>query len=149
MKIRVVNGPNLALLGKREPGIYGRETLEDILAAARKRAETLDVTLEFFQSDMEGELVSYIGNSRGAADGLIINAGAYTHTSIAIRDAIAACGLPCVEVHLSNTHAREAFRQNSFMAAVCVGQIMGFGGLGYQLALEALAWHIRERAVKK
>lgn len=149
MKIRVVNGPNLALLGKREPGIYGRETLDEILSAARKRAETLGVTLEVFQSDIEGELVSYIGNSRGEADGLIINAGAYTHTSIAIRDAIAASGLPCVEVHLSNTHAREAFRQNSFMAAVCVGQIMGFGGLGYQLALEALAWHIRERAGKK
>jgi 3-dehydroquinate dehydratase-2 len=148
MKIRVVNGPNLSLLGKREPGIYGRDTLADILLAARKRAEVLGVTLEEYQSDIEGELVSYIGKSRGEADGLIINAGAYTHTSIAIRDAIAASGLPCVEVHLSNTHAREAFRQNSFMAAVCVGQIMGFGGLGYQLALEALAGHIRERTGK-
>lgn len=148
MTIRVVNGPNLGLLGKREPEVYGHETLEDILAAVARRAATLDVSVEHFQSDIEGELVRYIGQSRGAADGLIVNAGAYTHTSIAIRDAIAASGLPCVEVHLSNVHAREAFRHHSYMADVCVGQIMGFGGAGYLLALEGLVWHVRARMKK-
>ena len=145
MIIRLVNGPNLALLGQREPGIYGRETLEDIVAAVRQRAEPMGLTIEAFQSDIEGELVRYLGQSRGVAEGLIVNAGAYTHTSIAIRDAISASGLPCVEVHLSNVHARESFRHHSFMADVCVGQIVGFGGYGYQLALEALVWHLQKR----
>ena len=146
MTIRLVNGPNLALLGQREPGIYGRETLDDIVAAVRRRAEPLKLTVEAFQSDGEGELVRYLGQSRGAADGLIVNAGAYTHTSIAIRDAIAASGLPCVEVHLSNVHARESFRHHSYMADVCIGQIAGFGGYGYQMALDALVRHINARS---
>lgn len=146
MKIRVVNGPNLALLGKREPGIYGRETLDDIVAGVRQRGEALGVTVESFQSDVEGELVRYIGQSRGQADGLLVNAGAYTHTSIAIRDAIAASGLPCVEVHLSNVMTREAFRHASFLTPVCVGEILGFGGFGYQLALEAVVWHLKKQA---
>jgi len=145
MKIRVVNGPNLALLGTREPDVYGHETLADILGAVTRRAAAQQVAIETFQSDVEGDLVRDIGQSRGAADGLIVNAGAYTHTSIAIRDAIAASGLPCVEVHLSNVHARESFRHHSFMADVCVGQIMGFGGYGYQLALDGLIWHLRGR----
>lgn len=145
MTIRIVNGPNLALLGKREPGIYGRETLDDILSAAAERARVLGVTIDAFQSDVEGELVGAIGRSRETAQGLIVNAGAYTHTSIAIRDAISASGLPCIEVHLSNVHAREPFRQHSFMAPVCIGVIAGFGGLGYQLALEALVRQIRAK----
>ena len=142
MTIRVVNGPNLALLGKREPEVYGRETLADIVAAAERRAAALGATIEAFQSDIEGELVGYIGRSRGAADGLIVNAGAYTHTSVAIRDAIAASGLPCVEVHLSNVLKRETFRHQSYLGPVCVGLIMGFGGYGYELAIDALARHI-------
>ena len=142
MKIRLVNGPNLALLGKREPGIYGSETLDDIVAAVRRRGETLNATVEAFQSDVEGELVRYIGQSRGHADGLLINAGAYTHTSIAIRDAITASGVPCVEVHLSNVHARESFRHHSFISSICIGQIIGFGGYSYQLALEAMVWYL-------
>jgi len=144
MKIRIVNGPNLALLGKREPGIYGHESLDDIIAAARRHGEKLGVTLESFQSDIEGELVHYIGQSRGQADGLLLNAGAYTHTSIAIRDAITASGLPCVEVHLSNVHARESFRHQSFISSVCIGQILGFGGYSYQLALDAVVWHLQK-----
>jgi 3-dehydroquinate dehydratase-2 len=148
MKIRLVNGPNLALLGKREPGIYGSETLADIVAAVQRKGEALGVAVEAFQSDIEGELVQYIGQSRGHADGVLINAGAYTHTSIAIRDAITASGLPCVEVHLSNVHARESFRHHSFLSSVCIGQVLGFGGHSYQLALEGLVWHLRERAKK-
>ena len=145
MKIRMVNGPNLALLGQREPGIYGRETLEEIVAAVRRRGEKLGATVEAFQSDLEGELVRHIGQSRGQADGLLVNAGAYTHTSIAIRDAISASGLPCVEVHLSNVHARESFRHNSFLTSVCIGQVMGFGAYSYELALDAMAWHLGKK----
>ena len=145
MKIRLVNGPNLALLGKREPGIYGRETLEEIVAGVRRRAEPTGVEVEHFQSDVEGELAHFIGQSRGMADGLIVNAGAYTHTSIAIRDAIEASGLPCVEVHLLNPHAHESFRHHSYLTDICVGLITGFGGYGYQLAMDALVWHLRER----
>ncbi len=143
MRIRVVNGPNLRLLGTREPGIYGRETLEDILGRVQRRAAELGVELTAFQSDIEGELVTDIGAARGLADGLILNPAAYTHTSVAIRDAIAASGLPCVEVHLSNVHQREAFRHTSYVAPVCIGQITGFGGFGYILALEALAERLK------
>jgi 3-dehydroquinate dehydratase-2 len=149
MKIRVVNGPNLALLGTREPGIYGRETLEGILQALVPRAQALGVELTSFQSDIEGELVHVIGASRGQVDGLIINPAAYTHTSVAIRDAIAASGLPCIEVHLSNTHAREPFRHTSLTAPVCIGQIMGFGGFGYVLALDALVRHLQQGKEKQ
>ena len=142
MRIRVINGPNLKLLGTREPEHYGPATLDEILAALNARARELGVALESYQSDIEGELVRYIGASRGEADGLIVNPAAYTHTSIALRDAIAAVALPCVEVHLSNVHRREPFRRPRFTAPVCLGVIGGFGGFGYILALEALAHHL-------
>lgn len=144
MTIRLVNGPNLALLGKREPGIYGQETLDHIVAAVTRRAAAKRVKVEAFQSDIEGELVRYIGRSRGKADGLLLNAGAYTHTSIAIRDAVAAFGLPCVEVHLSNVHSRESFRHHSYLTGVCIGLVLGFGAYSYELALDALVRHLRK-----
>ena len=143
MTIRVFNGPNLALLGKREPGIYGTETLADIEARLVARAAALGVAVGCFQSDVEGELVRAIGAALGAADGLIVNPAAYTHTSVAIRDAIAATGLPCVEVHLSNLYRRESFRHESLTAPVCLGVISGLGALGYELALEALVRHLK------
>ena len=143
MTIRVFNGPNLALLGKREPGIYGTETLAAIEARLAARAAALDVAVDCYQSDVEGELVHAIGGAMGAADGLIVNPAAYTHTSVAIRDAIAATGLPCVEVHLSNIYRREAFRHQSLTAPACLGVISGLGALGYELALEALVRHIK------
>lgn len=149
MKIRIVNGPNLALLGTREPDVYGYETLDDILKTVTLRAHTLGAVIDSFQSDIEGELVRYIGSSRGQAAGLIINPAAYTHTSVAIRDAIAATDLPCVEVHLSNTYTRESFRLSSLTAPVCIGQIMGFGGFGYVLALDALIRHLRIKQEKQ
>lgn len=139
MKILLVNGPNLKLLGTREPGIYGRETLDSIVARVTAHAAARGVAVEAFQSDVEGELVSAIGAARGGgAEGIVINPAAYTHTSVAVRDALAASGLPAVEVHLSNTHTREAFRHTSLTAGVCVGQVMGFGGNGYLLALDGL-----------
>lgn len=141
MKILVLNGPNLGLLGKREPGIYGSQTLEDINALCAKEASDLGDEVECRQSDVEGELVGWIGGASEAFEGIVINPAAYTHTSVAIRDAIAGCGLPVVEIHLSNTHAREPFRHESLTAPVCVGQIMGFGPLGYGLALRALHEH--------
>lgn len=138
MKILLVNGPNLKLLGTREPSIYGSETLEQIVTSAHAYAAAKGVQLTAFQSDSEAELVQAIGAARGHYDGIIINPAAYTHTSVALRDAIAASGVPTVEVHLSNTHKREAFRHISLTAPVCVGQIMGFGGKGYLLAVDAL-----------
>jgi 3-dehydroquinate dehydratase-2 len=138
MKILVINGPNLNLLGTREPDVYGSETLADIGKAVSDAASAIDVELDTFQSNEEGALVTKIGESAGVYDGLIINPAAYTHTSVALRDAISACGVPCVEVHLSNTHAREEFRHKSLTAPVCVGQVMGFGGTGYVLALNGL-----------
>ncbi len=138
MKILLVNGPNLKLLGTREPGIYGSETLASIVSRVEALAQARGAQVSAFQSDVEGELVAAIGAARGAYDGIIINPAAYTHTSVALRDALSACGLPAVEVHLSNTHKRESFRHESLTAPVCVGQIMGFGGYGYVLAFEAL-----------
>ena len=138
MKILLVNGPNLKALGTREPSIYGRETLESIVRRVIVHASLKGVTVESFQSDVEGDLVAAIGAARGVFDGIVINPAAYTHTSVALRDALAACGLPAVEVHLSNTHKRESFRHESLTAPVCVGQVMGFGGAGYILALEGL-----------
>ena len=146
MRILVVNGPNLGLLGQREPEVYGSETLADIEKAVAERAAQLNVELETFQSNEEGVLVTRIGESGGRYDGLIINPAAYTHTSVALRDAIKACGVPCVEVHLTNTHQREEFRHTSLTAAVCVGQVMGFGGRGYVLALEGLVGELRSNA---
>ena len=144
-KILLLNGPNLALLGVRETGIYGRETLGQIVSAATERAAAAGYELAHFQSDIEGELVRAIGEARTTCVGLIINPAAYTHTSVAIRDAISATDLPCVEVHLSNTHKREPFRHESLTVPACIGQIMGFGGFGYLLAIEALVNYLERK----
>ena len=145
MKILLVNGPNLKLLGTREPSIYGTETLDQIVGQTVRHAASKGVQVDAFQSDIEGEIVQAIGAARDVYAGIIINPAAYTHTSVAIRDAISACGLPVVEVHLSNTHKRETFRHTSLTAPVCVGQIMGFGATGYVLAVEALLDVVKKR----
>ena len=137
MRILFLNGPNLNLLGTREPEKYGRTTLAEIEARVRKRADELKATLDFRQSNLEGELVSWIQDAKGKFDWIILNAAAYTHTSIALRDAIAAVQVPAIEIHLSNVHAREEFRHKSLIAPVCRGQITGFGPTSYLLALEA------------
>lgn len=145
MKILVLNGPNLNLLGKREPDIYGRTSLADILRQVKARGRTLGVTVDAFQSNEEGALVTKIGASVGKFDGIIFNPAAYTHTSVALRDALSATKVPCVEVHLSNIHAREEFRHRSLTAAACIGQISGFGAQGYELALEGLVAYLSRR----
>lgn len=137
MNILFLNGPNLNLLGQREPEVYGRATLADIEAQVRERASQLKLGIDFRQSNLEGELVEWIQQAKGRFDVIVINAAAYTHTSIALRDAIAAVGIPTIEIHLSNVHAREEFRQKSLIAPVCRGQITGFGQKSYILALEA------------
>ncbi len=139
MKIFIINGPNLNMLGKREPEIYGADTLESINAELAELCRTLDVEPEFYQSNCEGELIDIIHSAREKADGIVLNAGAYTHYSIAIRDAISASETPCVEVHLSNVHKREEFRHKSVISAVCEGVICGFGKDSYRLAIMALA----------
>jgi 3-dehydroquinate dehydratase II len=149
MKILVLNGPNLNLLGQREPEIYGALTLADIMAQVQARARAMKVAVDWFQSNEEGALVTRIGESRGAYDGLILNPAAYTHTSVALRDALQAVAVPCVEVHLSNIHAREAFRHESLTAAACIGQISGFGATSYLLALDALVSYLKEPRGKK
>jgi 3-dehydroquinate dehydratase-2 len=137
MKILFLNGPNLNLLGTREPAIYGTLTLADIEAAVRRRVQGRPIEVDFRQSNHEGELVTWIQESRGRADAIVLNAAAYTHTSVALRDAISASGVPTIEVHLSNVHAREEFRHHSKIAAVCRGQVTGFGLGSYLLGLEA------------
>jgi 3-dehydroquinate dehydratase II len=137
MKILFLNGPNLNLLGTRQPEIYGRTTLADIEAQVRTRAAILGVDVEFRQSNHEGQLVDWIQEARSRFDAIALNAAAYTHTSVALRDAISSVGLPVVELHLSNIHAREEFRHQSLIAPVCVGQVSGFGAFSYILALEA------------
>lgn len=144
MKILVLHGPNLNLLGTREPEVYGRETLADVNAALADLASLLGAELSFFQSNAEGELVNAIQSARGIYDGILINPAAYTHTSIAIRDALAAIELPVVEVHLSNVHAREEFRRQSFVAPIAIGQIAGFGIDSYLLGLRAIFSHIEK-----
>ena len=138
MRILFLNGPNLNMLGQREPGIYGSSTLADIEAAVKERAAQSAHQIEFRQSNHEGELVTWIQQAFGRFDAIVLNAGAYTHTSVALRDAIAGTGVPTIEVHLSNVHARESFRHQSVIAAVCRGQITGFGPFSYILALEAV-----------
>ena len=143
MKILFLNGPNLNLLGQREPEVYGRTTLADIEAKVRERAKRLKAEIDFRQSNLEGELVDWIQQAKGKFDVIVINAAAYTHTSIALRDAIAAVGVPTIEIHLSNVHAREEFRHKSLIAPVCCGVIMGFGQKSYVLAVEASV-HVNE-----
>ena len=143
--ILVLNGPNLNLLGTREPEIYGRETLEDIERAANEHAGGLGFVIDFRQSNSEAELVDWIQESRGQVAGVIINAGAYTHTSVALLDALRALECPIVEVHLSNIFQRESFRHHSYISQVAKGVISGFGAQGYILALDALAGLTQER----
>jgi 3-dehydroquinate dehydratase-2 len=142
MQLLALHGPNLNLLGTREPGLYGSATLDQINATLRERAAALGAAIDCFQSNHEGELVDRIHGARGTVDGILINAGAYTHTSIALRDALLAVAIPYVELHLSNTHARESFRHHSFLADRAVGVICGFGPLSYGLALEGLVAHL-------
>lgn len=138
MKFLVINGVNLNLLGAREPDIYGHETLKDLEDMLRQYSRENNFEIEFWQSNIEGEIVEKIQSAAGIFDGIVLNAGAYTHTSVAIRDAISAVNVPCVEVHISNIYKREEFRHESLIAPVCIGQIAGLGFSGYKYALDAL-----------
>ena len=141
----VIHGPNLNLLGTREPEIYGSATLEEINAELAGVAKEQGAEIEFFQSNHEGALIDRIQEARSWADGLLINPGGFTHTSVALRDALTATGLPVVEVHLSNVHAREEFRWRSFVSAIAVGVVAGFGPTSYWLGLQGLLDHLEER----
>ena len=136
-KILLINGPNLNLLGVRDVSVYGPKTLKDIENETRKEAESLDLECDTFQSNSEGAIVDRIHQARGDADAILINAGAYTHTSAAIHDALAAADVPVIEIHMSNIYAREEFRHHSFLSSVTVGQITGFGANSYLLAVRA------------
>lgn len=144
-RILFLDGPNLNVLGTREPAVYGSRTLEQIRDMVRRAAEREGADVEFFQSNHEGELVERLQRARGSADAVALNPGAYTHTSVAIRDALLFAGIPAVEVHLSNPACREPFRRRSLVEDVAIGRISGFGGYGYVLALLALLDHLRER----
>ncbi|MFZ5353569.1 MAG: type II 3-dehydroquinate dehydratase [Bacillota bacterium] len=142
LKIMVINGPNLNMLGIRNKSIYGSMSLKDICEAVNTEAQKHGIEVEHYQSNSEGELIDKIHSAFGSCDGIIINPGAYSHYSIAIRDAVESVSLPCVEVHLSNIYAREEFRRHSVISSVCMGQICGFGHYGYILALHALLKHL-------
>ena len=139
----LINCPNLNLVGKREPSIYGSQTLEDIQEELLTLANELDANLKFFQSNSEGEMIDCIQNSVGSIDGILINAGAYTHTSIALRDALLGVAIPYVEVHLSNIYSREEFRHKSFLSDKALGLVCGFGANSYQLALEGIVSYLK------
>ena len=141
--VLILNGPNLNLLGTRQPEVYGHTTLADIEALCVKHAKMIGIDLAFLQSNHEGYLVDAIHDARGTHDGIILNAGAYTHTSIALMDALASVDLPAIELHLSNVHAREEFRHKSYIANVCIGIICGFGATGYTLAMDAMKSHFK------
>ena len=145
MHVLLLNGPNLNLLGQREPGLYGAQSLAQIEADLQQQASGLGVSLETFQSNHEGALVDRIHAARGEADGILINAGAFTHTSIALRDALMGVAIPFVELHLSNVHAREPFRQQSYLADKALGVISGFGPASYRLALQGLVERLRQQ----
>lgn len=140
-KILIINGPNLNLVGEREPGIYGESPMHEIIENAQELAESLNMEFEYFQSNYEGAIIDRIHSSRIDCDAVILNAGAYTHYSYAIRDAIAAVKIPFIEIHLSNVHARDSFRHESVIAPVCAGVIAGFGPVSYTLAVRA-AWEL-------
>ena len=143
MHILVIHGPNLNLLGKREPEVYGSHTLEDINRALVERANSLNVALDYFQSNHEGGLIDRIHAAVGNRDGILINPGGYTHTSIALRDALSGVNIPTVEVHLSNIYRREEFRHHSYVAPIAVGQVSGFGVHSYRLGLDALVHYLQ------
>jgi len=145
MKILIINGPNMQLLGKREPNIYGKKNLNDLQEEIEKFALQKSVEIEFFQSNHEGAIIDKIANSFENVEGIIINPAAYTHTSVAIHDAIKGVGVPTIEVHLSNIHAREGFRHTSCTAPACMGQICGFGFDSYKLAIDALVRILHEK----
>ncbi|TAL16959.1 type II 3-dehydroquinate dehydratase [bacterium] len=144
MKILVIHGPNLNLLGTREPEIYGKTTLDDINSALSNLASSLGVETAFFQSNSEGALIDRVQEARGAIDGIVINPGGYTHTSVALRDALAGSGIPFVEAHISNVHAREPFRKTSYFSDVAVGVVAGLGVESYLSALRGLVAHLRK-----
>jgi len=146
LRVLCLSGPNLNLLGQREPEVYGTTTLAEIEAELGRRAAAAGVEVRCRQSNVEGELVTALQQARGAVDGILLNPGAYTHTSVALRDALSAVGLPAVEVHLSNLHRREAFRRRSYTAAACLGVVMGFGPASYYVGLDALVAHLRAAA---
>ena len=144
MNLLLINGPNLNLLGKREPSIYGSQSLEDVQKELLNFASKLDSKLQFFQSNSEGEMIDCIQKSVGLIDGILINAGAYTHTSIALRDALLGVAIPFVEVHLSNIYSRERFRHKSFLSDKALGMVCGFGPISYQLALQGIVSYLNK-----
>ena len=144
MKVLFLNGPNLNLLGTREPDKYGTQTLKDIEIFIKEEAKTLNIDVEFYQSNIEGELVNKIQEAKNIFDGIVMNPAAYTHTSVAIRDAILAVSIPTVEIHISNIHTREEFRKTSLTAPACIGQITGFGINSYKLGLIAINDYLKK-----
>ena len=148
MKILVLHGPNLNLLGVREPGVYGAASLAEIEACLTRLAAELEVEVEFYQSNAEGALVDRVQAALGQSDGVVINPAAYTHTSVALRDALLATALPFVEVHLSNVHARESFRHRSLLVDVALGTVCGFGAASYELGLRGLVAHLSGKPIE-